>query len=120
MRTTIKATHMPHTNAIDAYVHTKIELLERVLAPEEKSHIARIDVGRGTTHHKSGKDAFYAEITLHVRKKDFRVTVKAPDLYIAIDGMIEKIVKEVTRHHKAVDVQMKRGARQAKAQLRGV
>ncbi len=120
MRTTIKATRMPHTNAIDSYVHTKMEQLERVLDPEEKSHIARIDVGLTTTHHKSGKDAFYAEITLHVRKKDFRVTVKAADLYVAIDGMIEKVVREVTRHHRAVDTAMKRGARQVKNQLRGI
>lgn len=118
MRLTIKATNIEHTNAIDAYVIKRLGELERVLEPKEKSEIARIDVGKTTAHHKAGKDIFYAEITFHVKKKDFRAVAKADDLYAAIDKMQDEIVREVTGHHERMRARAKAGAREMKRRMR--
>lgn len=118
MRITIKATNIEHTNAIDAYLRKRLLELERVLEPKEESELARIDVGKTTKHHKAGKNIFYAEITFHVKKKDFRVTVKADDLYAAIDEMKDEIVREVTRHHERTRARAKAGGRELKRRIR--
>ncbi len=119
MRLTIKATNIAHTNAIDTYLTKSMSHLERVLEPEEKSHVARLDVGKTSKHHKEGKKIFYAEITFHVKKKDFRAVAKASDLYSAIDAMKDMIIREVTRHHEKTSILLKKGGREMKKRVRG-
>lgn len=120
MRTTLKATNITHTNAIDTYVAKRLRELERVLEPKEKSSIARVEVGLVNKHHKEGKEQFFAEITFHVKGKDFRVTTKAADLYEAIDAMKERIVRDVTNHHDKTRTQRKDGAREVKRRMETV
>ncbi len=117
MRTTLKATNIDHTNAIDTYVSKRMRDLEKVLDAKEKSSIARIDVGLTNKHHKEGKEQYYAEITFHVKGKDFRVVTKAPDLYEAIDQMRDRIVREVTKHHDKTRTERKSGAREVKRRI---
>ena len=120
MRITLKATNITHTNAIDTYVAKRMRELERVLEQKETSSIARIDIGSTNKHHKEGKDQFYAEITFHVKGKDFRVVTKAPDLYEAIDMMKDRIVRDVTRFHDRSRTLKKAGAREVKRRIEGV
>ncbi len=117
MRITLKATNITHTNAIDAYVAKRMHELEKVLEAKEQSEIARIDVGATNKHHKEGKEQYYAEITFHVKGKDFRVVQKSPDLYAAIDNMKDAIVRDVTRHHDRVRSLKKVGAREVKRRM---
>jgi ribosomal subunit interface protein len=117
MRLTIKASNIEHTNAIDTYVAKRMRELEKVLEPKEKSELARIDVGTTNMHHREGKDLFYAEISFHVKKKDFRATAKAADLYSAIDKMKDDIVREVTHHHDRIRALRKAGAREMKRRV---
>ena len=114
MRLTIKAKNIEHTNAIDSYLTKRMTELERVLEPNEKSAIARLDIGKTSKHHKEGKEEYYSEITFHVKKKDFRAVAKAGDLYAAIDKMKDMIVREVTRHHSQTRVLQKKGGREIK------
>ena len=116
MRTTVKATNIEHTNAIDTYLKKRLGELERVLEPKEKSELARIELGKSTKHHKTGQ-VFFAEITFHVKKKDFRATAKSTDLYGAIDKMQTMIVREVKRHHESARVLRKKGAREMKRRM---
>lgn len=118
MRITTKATNIDHTNAIDSYVSKRLRDLEKILDGKEKSEIARIEVGKTTTHHRGGKDIFFAEITFHVSKKDFRATAKADDLYAAIDKMRDEIVREVTRYHERIREKRKDGAREIKRRVK--
>lgn len=116
MRTTIKATNIEHTNAIDTYLRKRLGELERILEPKEKSELARIELGELTKHHRSG-EIFFAEITLHVKKKDFRATAKGTDLYEAIDKMQAMIVREVKRHHELVRAKQQKGGREIKHRI---
>ncbi len=118
MRTIIQATGIEHTNAIDAYVTKKLRDLEKVLDPKELSEVVEVEVGKPSRHHKSG-DVFYAEINFHVKKKKFRATTKAGDLYAAIDKVKDEIIHEVTRYHDKMRAGQKAGGREAKARLRG-
>lgn len=120
MRTTIKATNIEHTNAIDSYVTKRMRDLEKVLDAKGKSELARVEVGRSTTHHRAGKDIFFAEVMIRASKKDFRAAAKADDLYAAIDKMRDEIVREVTRHRERTREQKKDGAREMKRHIKKV
>lgn len=117
MRLTIKGTNIEHTNAIDTYVTKSMSELEKVLEPKEKSQIARIDIGKTSKHHKEGKNIFYAEITFHVKKKDFRAVATASDLYIAIDKMKAIIIKEIKKYHAQTRVLRQKGERELKRRI---
>jgi len=116
MRTTIKATNIEHTNAIDAYLLKRLNELERVLEPKEASELVHIELGKLTKHHRKGQ-LFFAEITFHVKKKDFRATGEGSDLYEAIDKMQAMIVREVKRHHELVRGKRKKGGRELKRRI---
>jgi len=116
MRLAIKATNIEHTNAIDAYLYKRLSELERILEPKEQSELARVEIGKETKHHRSGKH-FFAEITFHVKKKDFRAKAYGEDLYEAIDLMREEIVREVKRHHERARTRTKAGARELKRRI---
>lgn len=120
MRITIKGTNIEHTNAIDAYVTKSMSELEKVLEPKEKSEIARVDIGKMSKHHKEGKEEFYAEITFHVKKKDFRAVAKARDLYVAIDKMKSTIIREVKKYHAQTRVLKQKGERELKRRITSV
>ena len=120
MRTTLKATNITHTNAIDAYVGKRMRELEKILPPKEQSQIARIEIGTTTKHHKEGKDLYFAEITFHIKKKDFRVVVKSADLYAAIDQMKDGIVRDVKNYHERSRELGKDGGREMKTRMRRV
>jgi ribosomal subunit interface protein len=120
MRLTIKASNIEHTNAIDTYLTKAMAELERILEPKEKSEIARLDIGKTSKHHKEGKEVFYAEITFHVKKKDFRATAKAGDLYVAIDKMKAMVIREVKRHHAQTRVLQKKGGQELKRRINKV
>lgn len=117
MRLTIKATNIEHTNAIDSYLAKSMAELEKILEPKEKSEVARLDIGMTSKHHKEGKEVYYAEVTFHVKKKDFRAEAKAGNLYTAIDKMKSTIIREVKRHHTQVRVLAKKGAREYKSRI---
>jgi len=116
MRITIKATGIEHTNAIDSYVKKALAAVEKVLDPNEKSILARVDVGMTTKHHKSG-DIFYAEVTMRLPGKDCRAVAKADTLYAAIDAMKDDIAREVKRHHEKLREERKKGGREMKKRI---
>ena len=103
MRTTVKATNIEHTNAIDAYLAKRLSELERILEPKEKSELARIELGKLTKHHRTG-EVFFAEITFHVKKKDFRATAEGVveqccgmDTSIDDIGFISKVIDQTKK-----------------------
>lgn len=119
MRITTKATNITHTKAIDAYLAKRLRELERILSPKEQSELARIELGKLTKHHHLGK-LFFAEITFHVKGKDFRATGAGSDLYEAIDKMQAMIVREVKRFHELARGKQKRGGRTIKRRIIGL
>lgn len=117
MRLTIQTTNIEHTEAIDAYVTKKLAELDRLLDPKEREEIARVELAKTTNHHKHGK-VFYAEITFHLKKKDFRAAEEGEDLYEAIDLMKDEIIREVKRHRDRSRTRTKEGGREMKRRIR--
>lgn len=118
MRTAIQAKNIKHTAAIDTYLDKRLSEIDRVLGEKETTGLARVELAKTTKHHKNGK-IFYAEITFHVRKKDFRAAAYGEDLYEAIDLMQSEIMREIKKHHERSRTRKEEGGREAKKRLRG-
>lgn len=117
MRLAIQAKNIEHTEAIDAYVTKKLAELDRLLEPKEREEVAHVELAKTTNHHKRGK-VYYAEITFHLKKKDFRAAEEGEDLYEAIDLMKDEIVREVKRHRERARTRTKAGGREMKRRMR--
>lgn len=76
------------TPAIRAYVQSK---LERVTRHCDQVIDAQVILSVGKLQQK-------AEVTLHLRGKDLHCAAREPDLYAAIDRLIDKLDRQVLKH----------------------
>lgn len=106
MNLTISGHHLELTPAIREYVQTKLERIRRHF-----DHVIDIAVILSVDNKLPEKEKRQkAEITLHVRGKDLHVECIAQDLYAAIDGLIDKLDRQVIKyksklqdhHHQAI------------------
>lgn len=92
MNLSITGHHLVVTPAIRSYVQNK---MARVL--RHFDHV--IDVSVILTVEKLQQKA---EINLHVRGKDLFVECRQEDLYAAIDGVIDKLDRQVLKHKSRI------------------
>jgi ribosomal subunit interface protein len=107
---------MELTEAISAYVHKKVDVLERFIEPDVQA-LAEIEIGKTTQHHHKG-DVFKAEINLTIGKDNFQNVVIESDLYAAIDRMKDNVVNEVKRSKRKKLHLFRRGHQKIKDILR--
>lgn len=88
MNLNITGHHVEVTPALRDYVTTK---LDRV--------IRHFDLVTSTSVILSvAKLKQKAEVTLHVRGRDIYVETEADDMYAAIDGLVDKLDRQVVKH----------------------
>jgi len=99
MNIIIKSSKLDLTPAIKEYIETKIGSLDRFLERfEQKSEIkAEVEIARTTQHHRHG-DVFYAEINLHLPKKNLRAEHSDWDIRVAIDKAKGKLQQEIKKY----------------------
>lgn len=76
------------TPAIRTYVKSK---LERVARHFDQVIDAQVILSVGKLYQK-------AEVTLHMRGKDLHCAASEPDLYAAIDRLVDKLDRQVLKH----------------------
>ncbi|MEK7593348.1 MAG: ribosome-associated translation inhibitor RaiA [Patescibacteria group bacterium] len=99
MNIIIKSSKLDLTPAIKEYIELKIGSLDRFLEKfEQKSEIkAEVEIARTTQHHRHG-DIFYAEINLHLPKKNLRAEHSDWDIRVAIDKAKDKLQQEIKKY----------------------
>ncbi|MEK7549135.1 MAG: ribosome-associated translation inhibitor RaiA [Patescibacteria group bacterium] len=100
MHIIIKSTNLDLTPAIKEYIEEKIGSLDRFIKKrfEGKSEIrTEVEIARTTKHHRHG-DVFYAEVNLHLPKKNLRVEHSDWDIRIAIDKTKDKLQREIKKY----------------------
>ena len=88
MQTNITGHHLDITPALKSYVETKLEKLERHV-----DHITNIQVILSVE-----KLQQKAEATLHLKGADIFADAEHNDMYAAIDGLIDKLDRQVIKH----------------------
>lgn len=99
MKIIIKATKLDLEPTIREYIETKIGSLSHFIKRfEEKSDIkTEVEIARTTKHHRHG-NVFYAEVNLHLPKKNIRAEHSDWDIRVAIDKVKDKLQQEIEKY----------------------
>ena len=92
MNLTVSGHHVSVTSAMRDYVHTKMEKVTRHF-----DHVIDVNVILSVE-----KLTQKAEVTVHVRGKDIFVESGDPDLYAAIDLMVDKLDRQIIKYKDKV------------------
>lgn len=92
MNISIKGLRIPLTEAIKEYVSKKLEPLEKIMTHNAYVHV---ELGKPSAHHKTGPDAFMAEITIDTNGHVYFARARESDLYAAIDAVTAEIIETV-------------------------
>jgi len=91
MRIEIKTKNITLTEDIVKYAKDKLADLDRFAQKEVREFQADLELSRPSKHHKTGPDAFYAELNLQLPgKKLLRSEAYAKELKVAIDEVKEE------------------------------
>lgn len=86
---------MPLTSAIKEYVQSKVTTLEKVIHTPAYVHV---EIGKPSSHHKSGEDVFQAELTIDTNGQTYFSRVMHADLYQALDQVVLKIAEMIKQN----------------------
>lgn len=116
----IKSTNFELTPAVEDYIRTKIDMLQKFLkyyAQKSGKLIFEVDIGKTTEHHRKG-NIFRAEINFTAGGIFLRAVAEKEDLYAAIDKVKDEMQRELRRNKNKTLVILKRGSAQLKRLLR--
>ena len=118
MRTNIQTKNLELTDAIRNYVDEKIGSLDKLL-PDSDDPVIAVELSKERGDQKNGDELFKAEINLTGASRRGFAEAFAADLYAAIDEVKDIMMRELRdQKERTVDTNRK-GAREAKAALRG-
>lgn len=97
MELNVKMLEIERTDAIDAYIEGKVGKLERFLQSVQNPHVAHVEAGRNTGHHKSGP-VMTCHIHLTVPGATLHAESEATDLYAAIDLAADDLERQIVKY----------------------
>lgn len=113
MNIKIRSKNFDITPAIDEYVSKKISSLEKFLESGDAT-ICEVEIGRTTSHHKSG-DIFRAEVNImEPAKKQVFVVAEEADLYTAIDIVRDEAERAIVSQKNKHNTLLRRGSAKIK------
>lgn len=88
MNLTISGHQLEITDALKTYARTKVQ---KLIVPFEQVIDAHVILG-------TEKLAQYAEATINLRGKTLFAKAEGQDVYAAIDGLVDKLDRQLVRH----------------------
>ncbi len=119
MNIKIRSKNFDITPAIDDYVNKKITTLQKFIDAKE-GILCEIEIGRTTTHHKSG-DIFRAEVNItSPGNKQIYAVAEETDLYTAIDVVRDELEREIVSQKNKRNTLFRRGSARIKNLLKRI
>ena len=120
----VKATNVDLTDEIHDYVVQKITNLGKLLQgfqDQGAEVLVQFEVAKTTNHHQSGEKLFRADCNIAINGVgDFYSSQEEQDLFAAIDGVKDKLFREIKRGKNKKRALWKRGALKLKNMLKGI
>jgi len=113
MRIDIKATNIELNEALKEWVDNKIGSLEKFIKDDDREVMARVEIGKTTSHHYKGP-FFKAECLLEISGKSFRAESQREDLRIAIVDVKDDLQEQLTGGKGKFISKLRRGQRKLK------
>ncbi|MUJ37536.1 ribosome hibernation promoting factor [Aliivibrio fischeri] len=88
MQINIAGQNVELTDSLREYVNTKFQKLERFFEHINNVHVVL----------KLEKVQHVAEATLHVNQSDIHAHSDSEDMYAAIDGLVDKLIRQLNKH----------------------
>ena len=91
--------HLDYSESLVDYTNEKLNEIGQYLLKD----------GRSTVYYFKNNHEFVVEVSINTRQKFFKATASAPDIYVAVDLMADKLekqflkVKEIYMDHKKFD-----------------
>lgn len=92
--------HLDHSDSLVNYTNEKLNEIGQYLLKDGKSHVL----------YSKSQHEFVVEVSIHTREKFFKAKATAPDVYVAVDMMVDKLekqflkVKEIYMRHKKFEL----------------
>lgn len=92
--------HLDYSESLVDYTTEKLDEIGQYLLKD----------GRSNVYYSKSQHEFVVEVTINTRQKFFKATAAAPDIYVAVDLMADKLekqflkVKEIYMDHKKFDL----------------
>ncbi|MGO2507600.1 ribosome hibernation promoting factor [Vibrio hibernica] len=88
MQINITGHHVELTDALNEYVNTKFQKLERFFEHINNTHVVlRVE-----------KSQQIAEATLHVNNGEIHASSQNENMYVSIDDLIDKLTRQLNKH----------------------
>ena len=120
MRISINAKDIELTSALEAHIEEKFTShIRRFVEGKNDPDLPtlHLEVGRSTKHHKKGM-IFYAEASLEMGKTLLTAKVESEDVYSACDMLRDEMEREVKKFSEKRQTLQKKGAREAKEEMK--
>jgi putative sigma-54 modulation protein len=117
MNINIKATNTELTDAIQDYILSKLDRLEKFAKGAEVS--GYVEIAKTTNHHNKG-DVFKAEFDVTLNGENFFAQAETEDIYSSIDAAREELMRKITHTKDRKHTLFKRGAKSVKKMLKGI
>lgn len=115
---TIKTTNLSLTPALDQFVESKVKAISRFVDKNDTSALADVEIGKISDHHRRG-EIFRAEFNVSLaHHKLFRAEETQVDLYNAINGAKNEVIRQIKTTKNKQETLTKRGGRRLKNILR--
>jgi|SRR3989344_8744864 len=127
MHITVKTTNFALTEAIAAYVESRLAPMEKLTQRAEARDqdevrgtdpvLARVEVGKTTNHHKKG-DVFQCVVQLEIPgEPNLRAESVQEDLHAAIDAVRDELERELKRSQSKQRDSVIKGGRELKERM---
>lgn len=118
MNIRIKATNITMSPAVSEYADKRFNKITKMIG-HDPSIIADVELSKTNEHHQKG-DIFRAEIHIVGKGMDIYAASEHEDLYQAIDGVRDEVIREITASKgKRISLMRRSGAR-VKAMAKGL
>ena len=120
VKTSIKATRLEITPAIDKYLQKRIESLTKFLrgVKSEEEIIFDIELARRSSKPKKDDDLYKAEFNISLRQKRLRSLSRKADIFKAIDDAKKEMEKELISIKEKKIMKARCGGRKIKQMMR--
>lgn len=118
MNINIKTAGITMTPAMSEYTDKRLFKLDKLLGGDP-AYVIDVELGKTTGHHQKG-DIFRAEIHIVGKGKDLYAAAEDVELYAAVDGMRDEILRELRASKGKRLSYLRRSGGRMKAMVKGL
>lgn len=96
MKSNFTFKHLDYSESLVDYTNSKLDEIGQFLLKD----------GRGNVFYSKNQHEFVVEVSINTKQKFFKATATAPDVYVAVDLLVDKLekqflkIKEIYVDHK--------------------